>query len=86
MYSSDFDWAFGFVIFLANMISVWTAGLTGTLAPLIINFIFHRDSGKWAGPLETTVQDIIATFLMVVLSCKLLTVIGPSPDYSTGQL
>lgn len=37
--------------------------LTGMFAPLLFTFIFHRDSGKWGGPLETAVQDIVGSFI-----------------------
>ncbi len=76
--ASGFDLAFGFTIFVANVISVLTAGLTGTLAPLLFTFIFHRDSGKWGGPIETAIQDIIGSFVMVILSYKILLWLGTS--------
>lgn len=70
--ASGFDFAFGFTIFFANFISVLTAGLTGTTAPLLSTFIFHRDSGKWGGLIETALQDVVSSFVMVVLSYKVL--------------
>jgi hypothetical protein len=74
---SDFDLPFGFTIFIAQFISIVTAGVTGTLAPLIFTFIFRRDSGKWGGPLETAIQDIVGSFAMVVLSYHVLALFGP---------
>ncbi len=76
--ASNFDFGFGLTIFVANFISVLTAGLTGTLAPLIFTFIFHRDSGKWGGPLETAIQDIVGSFVMVILSYRILLWMGPT--------
>jgi len=76
-YASGFDIAFGCTIFIANFISVCTAGLTGTIAPLMFTFIFHRDSGKWGGPIETAIQDIVGSFVMVILSYKILLFLGP---------
>jgi Mg/Co/Ni transporter MgtE len=73
------DWAFGVTIFMAQVLSILTAGLTGTMAPLIFSFLFHRDSGKWGGPLETAVQDIVGSFAMVVVSYHLLKFLGPGP-------
>jgi Mg/Co/Ni transporter MgtE len=76
--ASGFDFAFGFTIFFANVISVLTAGLTGTIAPLLFTFIFHRDSGKWGGPIETAIQDIVGSFVMVILSYRVLLFLGTS--------
>ncbi len=45
---------------------------------LIFTFIFHRDSGKWGGPLETAIQDIVGSFAMVILSYHLLVLFGPA--------
>jgi len=77
-HSSFYDWPFAVTIFVANFVSVVTAGFTGTLAPLIFTFIFKRDSGKWGGPLETAIQDIVGSFCMVVLSYRLLVWLGPN--------
>jgi len=50
---------FGFVIFNTQFIGILTAGCMGNLAPLLFTFTFERDSGKWGGPLETAVQDVV---------------------------
>jgi len=75
--ASGYDFPFTFAIFIANFVSVVTAGVTGTLAPLIFTFIFRQDSGKWGGPLETAIQDIVGSFAMVVLSYRILLLFGP---------
>lgn len=69
---SGMDPGFALTIFMAQFVSILTAGVTGTFAPLLFTFVFHRDSGKWGGPLETAVQDIIGSFAMVVMSYHLL--------------
>ena len=74
---SGFDVSFGFTIFIAQFISLVTAGFSGTMAPLIFTYIFHRDSGKWGGPLETAIQDIVGSFAMVVISYHVLLFLGP---------
>jgi magnesium transporter len=51
--ASGFDASFGLTIFFANVISILIAGLTGTLLPFLFTFVFQRDAGKWAGPIET---------------------------------
>ena len=78
-YASGWDMAFALTIFVAQVISIVTAGCTGTIAPLLFSFIFRRDSGKWGGPLETAVQDIVGSFAMVVISYKILQLMGPLP-------
>lgn len=44
---------------------------------MLFSFVFERDPGKWGGPLETAVQDIVGSFAMVVLSYKILEILGP---------
>lgn len=73
---SGMDFAFGMAIGIAQFFSVLSAGLTGTVAPLISCFIFHRDSGKWSGLLETVIQDLIGSFAMVILSFHVITWFG----------
>ena len=77
--ASSYDPIFAVTVAVAQILSIFTAGLTGTLAPLVFTFIFHRDSGKWGGPLETAIQDIVGSFAMVVLSYHLLVWMGPTP-------
>lgn len=74
---SGFDLTFGVVMFLANALGVLTSGFTGTLAPLVFTFIFHRDAGKWGGLLATAFQDIIGCFVMVIFSFHALKFLGP---------
>lgn len=82
--SANRDMTFGITIGTAQLLSILTAGLTGTLAPLIFTFVFHRDSGKWGGPLETAIQDIVGSFAMVILSYKMLLLFG-SGDVSPSD-
>jgi len=77
--AAGYDIVFGTTIAIAQILSILTAGLTGTLAPLIFTFIFHQDSGKWGGPLETAIQDIVGSFAMVVISYHLLVLLGTGP-------
>lgn len=76
-FASGMDFAFGLTILIAQFISIVTAGVTGTFAPLLFSFIFKRDSGKWGGPLETAIQDIVGSFAMVVISYQILKFLGP---------
>ena len=77
--ASQLDVGFALTIMIAQCSSIVTAGCTGTIAPLLFSFIFKRDSGKWGGPLETAVQDIVGSFAMVVLSYQLLRWFGTGP-------
>lgn len=78
-FASGMDVAFGLTILFAQFISIVTAGCTGTFAPLLFSFIFRRDSGKWGGPLETAIQDIVGSFAMVIISYHILKFLGPGP-------
>jgi len=86
---SGYDAAFGVTIGIAQVLSIFTAGITGTSAPLIFTYLFHQDCGKWSGPIETAVQDIVGSFSMVVLSYHLLRLLGAnttiSPDDVCGE-
>jgi len=75
---SDFDVNFAVVMFVANALGVLTSGFTGTLAPLVFTFIFHRDAGKWGCLLATSFQDIIGCFVMVAFSFHALQFLGTS--------
>ena len=72
-----FSVPFALSIFTAQWIGIVTAGVTGTLAPLLFTFIFERDSGKWGGPLETAVQDVVGSFAMIVVTYWIMSLFGP---------
>jgi cation transporter-like permease len=78
-FMSGMDFAFGLTIMIAQVSSIVTAGCTGTLAPLFFSFILGRDAGKWGGPMETAIQDIVGSFAMVIMSYYLLKVLGAHP-------
>jgi len=84
--ASGFDWPFGVTIFVAQFISVVTAGVTGTFAPLLLSFIFRQDSGKWGGPLETAIQDIVGSFAMVIVSYHLLVLLGHDAPVAANDM
>mmetsp|Transcript_2492 Transcript_2492/g.4949 ORF Transcript_2492/g.4949 Transcript_2492/m.4949 type:complete len:310 (-) Transcript_2492:305-1234(-) len=72
-----FSFPFALSILVAQFIGILTAGFTGTLAPLLFTFIFKRDSGKWGGPLETAVQDVVGSFSMIVITYYIMLFFGP---------
>jgi Mg/Co/Ni transporter MgtE len=62
------DLGFALTIGFAQTFSIAVAGITGTMAPLLFSFLLRWDPGKWAGPMETAVQDIAGTFAVVYLA------------------
>merc|ERR1712176_1154528 len=70
--SKHTDLGFALTIGLAQFFSISVAGVTGTMAPVFFSFVCGRDAGKWAGPLETAVQDIAGTFAVVYVAQAIL--------------
>ena len=62
------DWGFALTVGISQAFSIIVAGLTGTTAPLIFSFIFKGDAGKWAGPMETAIQDLAGAFGVVYIA------------------
>jgi Mg/Co/Ni transporter MgtE len=75
--ASGGDFAFGFTMMLAQLVSVVTAGCTGAVSPLLFSLIFRRDAEKWVAPLGTALQDVVGSFSMVILSYWMLAIVGP---------
>lgn len=59
------DIGFALTVGVSQAFSIIVAGITGSIAPVIFSFIFHGDAGKWAGPMETAVQDVAGAFGVV---------------------
>lgn len=73
--SSSLDFAFGAIIGVAQMIAILVAGFTGAMVPFWFSFLFRRTSMMGAaGPLilETAIQDIVGSFIVIFVSHKLL--------------
>lgn len=75
--ASSLDLAFGMAVMMAQFVSILTAGCTGTLAPLCGKFLFRCDAEKWGGLVETALQDIVASFAMVMVTYRCLEFMGP---------
>jgi magnesium transporter len=71
-YLSSYDIGFALTLLLSQMFSILVAGFTGCVAPLVFTLICEKDAGKWAGPLETAVQDLAGTCSMIYLSRHVL--------------
>jgi len=75
--ASGFDFIFAITIGFSQIVSIVSSSITGSIAPLFFNILFQNDAGKWSSLLETAVQDIVGCFTMVVLSYKMLVLLGP---------
>ena len=75
-FASGYDAGFTVSLLAGQIISITTAGLTGTLAPLLITLIFHREDDKWTVLMITAIQDIVASLTMVLVSYHLLILFG----------
>ncbi|CAK4109318.1 unnamed protein product [Aphanomyces euteiches] len=66
------QWAvFGIVVGVAQFLSIVTASLTGSAAPLIGKSL-HMDPATFAGPMETAIQDVVGNSFFLMLASVLL--------------
>lgn len=63
---------FGVTMMLSQTCGILTAGVTGALIPPLVALGSNSRASRWTGLLETALQDLISTYVMVVLSYKLL--------------
>ena len=66
---------FGFAICVGQLISAWCAAITGSAAPLIFTKC-GLDPTTVAGPMETAVQDVLGSSLLLAMSAALLEEFG----------
>ncbi len=59
---------YGFVMSISLLISNIFAGIMGTLTPLFFNHVLKVDPTHFAGPLETTFQDIVGYLVTLNLA------------------
>ncbi|KAF0719090.1 Aste57867_1287 [Aphanomyces stellatus] len=62
---------FGVVVGVAQFLSILTAALTGSAAPLIGKSL-HMDPATFAGPMETAIQDVVGNSFFLMLASVLL--------------
>mmetsp|Transcript_17414 Transcript_17414/g.29753 ORF Transcript_17414/g.29753 Transcript_17414/m.29753 type:complete len:254 (+) Transcript_17414:933-1694(+) len=67
------DMGIAITVAFAQFLTIVVAGATGTFAPMFFKFVLNRDAGKWAGPLETAVQDVVGAFCMTYVATWLMT-------------
>merc|ERR1711865_927843 len=71
--------AFGGVVVLAQFLSVMTSVVTGAAAPLLFKRM-GRDPATLAGPMETSIQDVLGYGTFMLLGALVLPLIDPDHD------
>jgi len=74
---SGFGFAFAVSIGVAQCLGTAIAGGTGSLAPVVSTALCPNDSGVWSGPLITSVQDLLGSLVVMVVSYRILAMLGP---------
>jgi magnesium transporter len=74
---SRFHFIFASVVLASQFLSIATASLTGTLTPLLCEYFFEHNGKKWGGAIETAIQDLIGSFVMIAMTYKILEWFGP---------
>ena len=65
---SGWDIVFGVTMLLVQLCSTLSAGMTGTVVPLLCNCIMKREPGQWITLVVTAIQDIFGSFITIVLT------------------
>lgn len=71
IFIGGFHLRFVFVIAAAQFLSIVSAGLTGSLMPLLTAKVFNEEGKSWNSILVTAVQDLIGSAVMVIMVYKL---------------
>jgi len=77
---------FAFAMWLGMCVAVVSAGITGSMAPLLFKFLKFGDPSALAGPLETAFQDIIGSSCLLTLSAAILQAWTITQDCPGGDL
>ena len=75
-----FKWRFVSIVASAQFLSILSAGLTGSLVPVLATKVFNEVGNSWNSALVTAIQDLIASAIMVIMVYKLGEVPGPSEE------
>lgn len=73
---SNWNFWLGVTIWIAQWISILAAGITGSVAPIFCTFFLEQDADKWNNLMITAIQDIVASFSMIVVVSQMLGNIG----------
>ena len=69
---TGFDIMFSVTMLLAQFLSILIAGCSGTCAPFLYSFVGGHNSCWWLEPIQASLQDIVGTLSMVVVSYYIL--------------
>lgn len=79
----------GGIVFVANLLSAFIAGLVGCLSPIIFSFLVGSSTGRWHNTVQKGISDIIVTWTMVAMSIKVASIFGsqsPPDSCASGLL
>ena len=79
-----FSIPFALSMFTSQFIGIFVGGCVGSLAPVCLGLFSQQGSSKWGSLLETAVQDVVASFLMIVISYQIMLLSGPYEIGSQG--
>lgn len=80
IFLGGFHLAFPSMIAVAQFLSVLSAGLTGSVMPLLATKIFGEAGKSWNSAMVTAVQDLVGSAVMVVMIYKLGESFGPMEE------
>lgn len=75
---SGWNFRLGLVVTAAQFVSIVTAAVTGSVAPLLFTFLLEHNADNWSGLMITAVQDLVSTLAMVSIAFQLLEHMGPT--------
>eukprot|EP00980_Cylindrotheca_fusiformis_P013878 scaffold3598_cov115-Cylindrotheca_fusiformis.AAC.14 len=84
---SGFHFGFALTISIAQIISIISGALIGTTMPVISTHLFGQKAWSFRGVLETSLQDLIGAFILVITCYKVFSILGPmevDPNDSCG--
>ena len=61
---TNYDFAFGVSIMIAQCFSIIIAALNGSLSPLMFAILFKHKYGVWCNQLSTAVQDVFTVAML----------------------
>ena len=77
IFIGGFKWRFVSIVASAQFLSILSAGLTGSLVPVLATKVFYEAGNRWNSALVTAIQDLVTSAIMVIMVYKLGEVPGP---------
>ena len=85
LFTSGSSVAFALAVGIVQFISAASAGCSGSMAPLLLSYLFKKNAPQLGGFIERAVPDVIASFLTTGFSYLFLSVIvSPVTDPSNA--